>query len=50
MLAALPILDITLEVARAHAELVAAMRQQGPPLARTMPTSPPPPSPAGARC
>ncbi|MBK1706067.1 PIN domain-containing protein [Halochromatium glycolicum] len=29
MLAALPILDITLEVARAHAELVAAMRQQG---------------------
>jgi predicted nucleic acid-binding protein len=29
MLAALPILDITLEVARAHAELVAAMRRQG---------------------
>lgn len=29
MLAALPVLDITLEVARVHAELVAAMRQQG---------------------
>jgi predicted nucleic acid-binding protein len=29
MLAALPILDITLEVARIHAELVAALRQQG---------------------
>jgi predicted nucleic acid-binding protein len=29
MLAALPILDITLEVARVHAELVAALRQQG---------------------
>jgi predicted nucleic acid-binding protein len=29
VLAALPILDITLEVARVHAELVAARRQQG---------------------
>jgi len=29
MLAALPILDITLEVARVHAQMVAAMRQQG---------------------
>jgi predicted nucleic acid-binding protein len=29
MLAALPILDLTLEVARIHAELVAALRQQG---------------------
>ena len=29
MLAALPILDITLEVARIHAELVATLRQQG---------------------
>jgi predicted nucleic acid-binding protein len=30
--AALPILDITLEVARIHAELVATLRQQGQPL------------------
>jgi len=29
MLAALPILDMTLEVARVHAELVATLRQQG---------------------
>jgi len=29
MLAALPILDLTLEVARLHAELVTAMRQRG---------------------
>lgn len=29
MLSALPILDVTLEVARVHAELVAAMRQRG---------------------
>jgi tRNA(fMet)-specific endonuclease VapC len=29
MLAALPILDVTLEVARIHAELVSALRQQG---------------------
>jgi tRNA(fMet)-specific endonuclease VapC len=29
MLAALPILDLTLEVARLHAELVSAMRQHG---------------------
>ena len=29
VLAALPILDVTLEVARAHAALVAALRQQG---------------------
>lgn len=29
VLTALPILDITLEVARIHAELIAALRQQG---------------------
>ena len=29
MLAALPILDVTLEIARVHAELVSAMRQKG---------------------